>query len=135
MNTETKKVLALVALIVTTGVGAIEMTRNSPAQANTGVAAPAAMESAAQRVQQAFAVAAEMPPVAPITVPLASKGDLTPEGCSGPFTPDVAAECIDTAYEVESGPYVVVESRGESTSILTRMMGYTVADFRTSLNK
>lgn len=112
MNTETKKVLALVALIVTTGVGTIEMTR-STAQANTANVAVDAAGYAADRVQQAFAVVETMPAVAAVSVPLADKGDLTPVA----------------AYSVQSGPYVVVETRGESTSILTRMMGYTVAGF------
>ncbi len=134
MNTETRKVLALVALIVTTGVGTIEMTRSS-AQANTAVAAGDATGYAGERVQQAFNVVTEMPAVADITMPVADKGDLTPAGCVGPFTPEVAAECIDTAYEVESGPYVIVETRGESSSILTRMMGYTVANLKTTLTE
>ncbi|MBA3518759.1 MAG: hypothetical protein H0T75_14235 [Rhizobiales bacterium] len=126
MKTETSKVLALVTAIVLTGVGAVEMTR-SPAQANPAVVAGGAAGYAAERVEGAFMVVAELPPVAPVMVPLAMKGDLLPAGCAGPFEPTFAAECIDTAYEVESGPYVVVEARGESTSILTRMMGYTMA--------
>ena len=134
MNTETRKVLALVALIVTTGVGTVEMTR-SPAQANPAVVADGSAGYAVERVNQVFDVVTEMPPVAPVSVPVASKGDLTTTGCVGPFTPEVAAECVDTAYEVESGPYVVVETRGESTSILTLMMGYTVADIKTTVTE
>lgn len=116
MNNETKKVLALVALIVTTGVGTIEMTR-STAQANTAVAGGPGY--AGERVEQAFTAAAEIPPIALVGIPGAGKGDLTPA----------------VAYNVKSGPYVVVETRGESTSILTRMMGYTVADLKTTLTE
>ncbi len=126
MKTETSKVLALVTAIVLTGVGAVEMTR-SPAQANPALVAGGAVGYAAERVAGAFMVVAELPTAAPVMVPLAMKGDRLPSGCAGPFEPTLAAECIDTAYEVESGPFVVVEARGESTSILTRMMGYTMA--------
>ncbi len=118
MNTETRKVLALVALIVTTGVGTIEMTRSS-AQANTAVVAGDTTGYAGERVQQAFNAVAEMPAVAPVAVPVADKGDLTP----------------DAAYNVNSGPYVVIETRGENSSILTRMMGYTVAGLKTTLTE
>jgi hypothetical protein len=86
---------------------------------------------AAERIDSAFHAVAEMPPVAPISVPMALKGDLMPIGCAGPFKADIAAECLDTAYEVSSDDgSLVVETRvGDSTSILVRMMGYTMAVF------
>lgn len=125
MKTETSKVLALVTAVVMTGVGAVEMTRNS-AQANPPLVA-GATGYAAERIEGGFQAVAEIPRVAPMIVPVAMKGDRLPSGCAGPFEPTFAAECVDTAYEVESGPYVVVEARAGSTSILSRMMGYTLA--------
>jgi hypothetical protein len=72
-----------------------------------------------------------MPPVAPVEIPMAIKGDLMPIGCIGPFLPDTAAECMDTAYEVASvEPSLVVETRMSNSSILMRMLGYTTALFQ-----
>jgi len=120
MITQTRKAFA-VAAIVATGFAAIGL-----AQAETS----ATDGYAGARVDSAFQVVAEMPPVEPISIPLAAKGDLQiPFECVGPFRPDVQAECMDVAYEVESGPYVVVEARTEDSSILTRMLGYTMAIF------
>lgn len=129
MITETKKVFAIAALIAATGVAAVELTRN-PAQADPMLVMGGAAGYAAERIDGAFHAVAEMPPVAPISVPMALKGDLMPLGCAGPFKAEVAAECLDTAYEVASDDSMVVETRvGDSTSILVRMMGYTMAVF------
>lgn len=127
MITETKKVFAIAALIATTGVAGVELTRN-PAQADPMLVIGAA-GYAAERIDGAFHAVAEMPPVAPISVPMALKGDLMPIGCAGPLKADVQAECLDTAYEVASDDgSMVVETRvGDSTSILFRMTGYTMA--------
>jgi hypothetical protein len=120
MITETKKAFALAALIVATGVAAVELTR-SPAQAD-----PASGTSADARIAAAFELVAEMPPSPPLIVPMAVKGDLqVPFGCSILATDE--AECMDVAYEVESEPSVVVETRSGSTSTLTRMDPLTVA--------
>jgi len=127
MITDTRKVLAVAALIAATGVAAVEMTR-SPAQANPLLVSTNGY--AENRIDGAFDAAAAMPAVAPITIPVAVKGDLqVPLGCIGEGSPDAEAECMDVAYEVESGPYVVVEKRTENASILTRMLGYTMAIF------
>jgi len=127
MITDTRKVFTIVALIAATGVAAVEMTR-SPAQADPLLVS--ADGRAADRIDGAFQAAATMPAVAPITIPVAVKGDLQiPLGCVGEASPDAEAECMDVAYEVESGPYVVVEKRIENASILTRMLGYTMAIF------
>ena len=130
MITETKKVFALAALIVATGVATVELTRN-PAQADPMLVAGGATGYAGERVDAAFDAVADMPAVAPVAIPMAQKGDLLPIGCAGPFRAEVAAECMDTAYEVASeDPSLVVETRvGDSTSILVRMMGYTMAVF------
>jgi hypothetical protein len=120
MITQTRKAFA-VAAIVATGFAAIGLAQadTSPTEGYAGA-----------RVDAAFQVVAEMPSVEPISIPVAVKGDLQiPIECVGPFRPDVQAECMDVAYEVESGPYVVVEARTEDTSILTRMLGYTMAIF------
>ena len=129
MIMETKRAFAVAALIAATGVAAVELTRN-PAQADPMLVTGGAAAYAVERIDGAFHAVAEMPPVAPISVPMAVKGDLMPIGCAGPFKPDVAAECLDTAYEVASEDSMVMETRvGDSTSILIRMMGYTVAGF------
>ena len=129
MVTETKKAMALAALIVATGIATVELTR-SPAEANPVLVAGGAGGYAGARIDAAFQAAAEMSPVAPISVPLAAKGDLeVPLGCFGADA-TAEAECMDVAYEVESGPYVVVETRRENSSILTRMLGYTMAIFQ-----
>ena len=121
MITQTKKALAVVA-IVATGFAGVGLAQAETSQTTEGYAG--------SRVDGAFQLVAEMPPVEPIAIPLAVKGDLQiPSECIGPFRPDVQAECMDVAYEVESGPYVVVEARTEDSSILTRMLGYTMAIF------
>ncbi len=129
MITETKKVLALAALIVATGVATVELTRN-PAQADPLLVSGGAAGYAGERVDAAFDVVTEMPPVQSFAIPMAAKGDLMPIGCSISSTSDAAAECMDTAYEVPSDePSVVVETRLSDSSILVRMMGYTMAVF------
>jgi hypothetical protein len=130
MFTETKKVLALAALIALTGVAFVETTR-SPAQADPMLVAGGAAGYAGQRIDAVFDVVALMPEVTPVSLPLAKKGDLLPIGCAGPFETDVAAECMDTAYEVasEEPPLVVETRRGTSSSILMRMYEFTLAGF------
>ena len=126
MDRQTTRVLALVALIVGTGIATVEVTRetaNAQTRVTGGVSA-----YADKRVDEIFKLVAEMPPVAPVSIPVAEKGDLLPIGCAGPFRPEVQAECIDTAYEVASDPSLVVETRvGDATSVLLRMDGMTVA--------
>ena len=55
------------------------------------------------------------------------KALLLPLGCAGPFRAEVQAECLDTAYEVASEPSLVVETRGEASSVLMRLDGFTLA--------
>ena len=127
MVTETKKVFAIAALIVATGIGAVELTRN-PAQADPMLVPGGAAGYAGMRVDAAFEAAAEMPRVAPLVVPMARKGDLMPIGCADPAESSADGNC--TAYEVASDdPSVVVETRTSDSSILMRMMGYTMAVF------
>jgi hypothetical protein len=125
MDTLTKKVLTAVALIVATGVTAVEMTRTS-AYAQGGFATGTAAY-AGERINVAFQVAAEMPPVEPVSLPLAVKGDMLPIGCAGPFRAEEQAECIDAAYELASEPSTVVETRHGSTSILMRLESISTA--------
>ena len=68
-------------------------------------------------------------PVSDEEFPIAEKGDLPPLGCIGPFRPEVAAECVDVAYEVELDDGEIVETRIGNSSILTRMAEYTLAGF------
>jgi len=128
MNSQTKKVLALVALIVATGVGVVELTRN-PAQADPLLVAGGAAGYAGARVDAVFQIVAEMAPAGNVEIPTAEKGDLPPLGCDGPFRSEVMAECIDVAYEVESVNSEVIETRTANSSILTRMVEYTLAGF------
>jgi hypothetical protein len=125
MITETRKVFAVAALIVATGVAAVELTR-SPALAESAQIQSTAVY-AASRINGAFDLIAAMPPVAPVRVPMAIKGDLpVPPGCLDIPT-EAQAECMDVAYEVPSES-VVVETRFGNTSILMRMDALTVAD-------
>ena len=126
MDKQTCKVLAAVALIISGGIAVVETTR-STASANPLLVHGGAGAYASSRVDDAFAIVAAMPPVPAFETVLAAKGDKLPSGCMGPFEADVAAECIDTAYEIESGPSLVLESRFGATSILTRMDSLTVA--------
>lgn len=122
MITETKKAFAVAALIVATGVAAVELTRSSAQAESTTV-------YAAARIDRAFEAVASMPAVEPVRVPLAVKGDLpVPLGCFG-ISPTAQAECMDVAYEVPSEPSIVVETRYGNTSTLTRLDAFTVADF------
>jgi hypothetical protein len=125
MFIETKKVLALVALIVATGVTGVELSRGA-AQADPLLVTGGVQGYAGARIDGAFELAAAMPNV-DTTIPLAEKGDL-PAGCLGPFSKDEQAECIDAAYEVESGRYTIVETPTSGGSILTRVMSWAVAD-------
>ena len=128
MVTETKKVLAAVAIIIAAGVSTVELTR-TPAQADPSLVRGGAAGYAGSRVDVAFRLLAEAPPVALAELPVAEKGDLPPLGCAGPFRPEVEAECIDTAYEVEAEPSMIVETRLGDVSTLVRMDVLTVADF------
>jgi hypothetical protein len=128
MITETKKVLAAVALIIAAGISTVELTR-TPAQADPTLVRGGAAGYAGSRVDGAFQVLAAAPVAAPVEVPVAEKGDLPPLGCAGPFRPEVEAECVDTAFEVEAEPSVIVETRLGDASTLMRMDALTVADF------
>lgn len=127
MNSQTNKVLAVVALIVATGVGAVELSR-SPAQADPLLVRGGSEGYAGSRVDAAFTLVSTMP-VSDEEFPIAEKVDLPPLGCIGPFRPEVAAECMDVAYEVESDDSEIVETRVGNSSILTRMVEYTMAGF------
>ena len=124
MIIETKKVFAIAAAIAIIGVAGVELTR-STAKADTAHDLSIA-EYAASRIDAAFQVVAEMPPVPAIRVPLAQKGDLlVPPGCVGIAA---EAECMDVAYETPSAPSVVVETRVGTTTTLMRMEAMTLAD-------
>jgi len=124
MITETRKVFVLAALIVATGVAAVEFSR-SPAHADPMlVLGGAGATYATSRVDTAFDAVAAMPAMAEIMVPMAQKGDLEiPLGCEG----FAEAECMDVAYEMASEPSLVVETRTGTTSTLMRLDAMTVA--------
>jgi hypothetical protein len=123
MITDTKKVFALAALIVATGVGSVELTR-STAQAETMTRDAA---YAAARVDTVFDLVSTMPTQVAFMLPMAEKGDLpVPQNCLS-VQGDAQAECMDVAYEVPSEPSVVVESSFGSTTTLMRMDAMTVA--------
>jgi hypothetical protein len=123
MDKQSTKVLALVALILATGVTVVEITRPARAEA-------ASAEYAGERIATVFQVVAQMPAMPAVQIPVAEKGDLMPIGCAGPLRPEVADECMDTAYEVPSEPSVVVETRtGDASTELMRLDGMTVAGY------
>ena len=120
MITGTKKALAIAALIVATGVFGVELTRGS-AQAEEP-------QSTAARINAAFDVVAEMPPVEPVSVPMATKGDLPiPLDCVR-MTESVQAECTELAYRVLTAPSFVVATSFGNTTTLLRMDAMAVAE-------
>lgn len=127
MITDTKKVFALAALIVATGVATVELTRNTAAAAESAPVMTRSAAYAAARVDTAFDLVAELPASKPVMVPMAQKGDLqVPAGCST-LSGDAQSECMDVAYEMPSPPSVVIETRDGATSTLLRMDPITLA--------
>jgi hypothetical protein len=118
MATQTRKVFAIAALVVT----------SLAATAEAGTVFPTDQASYARwRVDAAFDLVAKLPTTTPVSVPLAMKGDLeVPLGCAD-ISGDAQAECMDVAYEPDSMPSVIVETRIGSTSTLMRMDAMTVA--------
>ena len=98
MIVETKKVLAVAALIATTGVAGVEMTRASAVGSSP---AGQAQDYAQSRIVVAFSAAAEVPEI-PYEEFSVETTDPRPVGCSGPFRAEVEAECLDVAHEVSS---------------------------------
>jgi hypothetical protein len=120
-----KRVFALAALIVA-GVGTVEMTRDS-ARASESMTMTRVQAYSAARVDTAFDLVAAMPPSAPFMVPMAQKGDLlVPPGCAG-MNSDAQDECMDVAYEMDSAPSAVIESREGTTSTLLKLDPLTLA--------
>ena len=127
MTTDTRKVFALVGLIVATGVATVELTRNTAQAAEQSTVMTRSAAYAAARVDTAFDLVAALPAGKAVMVPMAQKGDLlVPAGCST-LSGDVQAECMDVAYELPSPPSVVVETRDGTTSTLLRMDPITLA--------
>jgi hypothetical protein len=105
-----KRVFTVICLLVTT---------NVLVQAQSTV--PGTAMDAASRINTAFDAADAMPPVEPVNVPMAIKGDLpVPPGCLA-LQADEHAECMDAAYELPSEPSIVMETRFGNHSILSRM--------------
>jgi hypothetical protein len=122
----TRKVFALAAMIVVTGVGTVEMTRTTAQAAEPSTMTRVQAYSAA-RVDTAFGLVAAMPASAPFMVPMAQKGDLlVPAGCAG-LSADAQGECMDVAYEVDSTPSAVIETREGTTSTLLKLDPMTLA--------
>ena len=118
MIIETTKAFAVAALLVATG------------SANSIAYAPASglTTDAASRISAAFEVVAEMPPVEPVDVPMARKGDLlVPLGCID-VPNHTQVECKDTAYKVLTDPSLVVATSFGNTTTLMRMDAMAVAD-------
>ena len=121
----TKRVFALAAMIVATGVGTVEMTRDSAQAAESTMTRIQAYSAA--RVDTAFDLVAAMPASAPFMVPMAQKGDLlVPPGCAG-LSADAQGECMDVAYEMDSVPSAVIETREGTTSTLLKLDPMTLA--------
>ena len=112
-----RKVFALAALIVVTGAGTVEMAGNT-ARAAEAMMMTLIQAYSAARVDTAFDLVAAMPASAPVMVPMAQKGDLlVPPGCAG-MSADAQDECMDVAYEMDSVPSAVTETREGTTSTL-----------------
>ena len=128
MTTATLKKFTTAALFVATGLAPVGVANNL-AKAEL-MPLDGALGYAGARIQAALTLVATMPPIVPVAIPMADKGDLRPIGCAGPFRADKAAECLDTAYELASeDTSMVVETRvGDSTSVLVRTTGYAMAD-------
>ena len=126
MITSTKKVVALAALIVATGVAAVELGRDT-AQAEPVSIMTRDAAYAAARVDTAFDLVAALPATPAVMIPMAMKGDLpVPQGCLG-VSGDAQAECMDVAYELPAEPSIVVETREGTTTTLMRMDAMTLA--------
>lgn len=121
MITKTKRALVVAALVVTSGAIGLELT---------GEAAQAEEPNSytVSRINEAFEVVAEMPPVDPMRVPIATKGDLPiPLDCLRLAT-DTQADCADLAYKVLTEPSSVVASSFGSTTTLLRVDAMAVAE-------
>lgn len=123
MFIETRKVSALATLIVAAGFATV---------VHAGTVYPTDEASYARwRVDAAFQVVAAMPQVAPVSVPMAMKGDLpVPLGCEG-AAGDAQAECMDVAYEPDALPSMVVETTSGTTTTLMRMDAMAIAGVAT----
>jgi hypothetical protein len=122
----TRRVFALAALIVTTGVSTVEMARNTVRAAEATVITRIQAYSAA-RIDNAFDLIAAMPASTPFMIPMAEKGDLpVPPGCAG-MSADEQSECMDVAYEMDPLPSAVLETREGTTSTLLRLDTMTLA--------
>jgi hypothetical protein len=116
-----RRVFALAALIVATGVA------TGAAQAAEATMMTRIQAYSAARVDIAFDLVAAMPASAPFMVPMAQKGDLlVPPGCAG-MNADAQDECMDVAYEMDSVPSAVIETREGTTSTLLKLDPMTLA--------
>ena len=121
-----RRAFSFEALIMAIGVGAVEMTLNS-ARAGELQAMSRIEAYSAARVDTAFDLVAAIPASAPVMVPMAQKGDLlVPPSCNG-ITADTRGECMDVAFEMDSAPSVVVETRQGTTSTLLKLDPMTLA--------
>ena len=122
----TKRLFALAALMMAAGVGTVEMSRNTAQAGELMTMTPIEAYSAA-RVDTAFDLVAAMPASPPFMVPMAQKGDLlVPPGCAG-MDADAQDECMDVAYEMDSLPSAVFETREGTTSTLLKLDPMTLA--------
>jgi len=116
-----RTVFALAPLIVAMGVGI------GAAQAAEATMMTQMQAYSAARVDTAFDLVAAMPASAPFMVPMAQKGDLlVPPGCAG-MDADAQDECMDVAYEMDSLPSAVFETREGTTSTLLKLDPMTLA--------
>src|SRR4051794_26301884 len=107
------------------GLGRTQMTIRVPVLA-LAILAPMGVSQAGQmglttgapvdypryRIQQAFDLTSELVPSAPVTVPLAKKGDLQLTGCTPSVRLPTEVACLEALYGQKSRPYFIVERRG-----------------------
>jgi hypothetical protein len=118
MKFETRQVILTAALIISTGIAGIELSRDG-AEASSVLPAldtAAVADYPQTRVDMAFLVAAEVPP-SELDIEGAAESDL-PVGCDGPFRPEVQAECLDAASEVADLSETVIDVPAEQASAL-----------------
>ena len=121
MITDTKRAFVVAALILATGIAGVELSRGT-AQAEE------AASYTTTRIDTAFDVVAEMPAVDPVSVPVATKGDLpVPLDCVR-FPVDAQADCTDLAYRALTEPSVIVATSFGNTTTLLRVDAIAVAD-------
>ncbi len=121
MITDTRRTFGVAALILATGIAGVELSRGTAQAEETA-------SYTTTRINIAFDVVAEMPAVDPVSLPMATKGDLpVPFDCIRLPT-GAQADCTDMAYRALTEQSVVVATSFGNTTTLLRLDAIAVAD-------